>query len=1373
MSAFRAGVLPGSFMLGDAAVAAWLWHAVQRYTGYDGALWPAVLGPVLAAPLLSFALGLHRFRPNGQAILFLKAVGFGFALAGLGAIAGARGWLPLSGREALWIGAASAGLAWLQRAVYFGAWARPPAQPWEMLRWLAVGAAGTFVMLPFYHSGSIGAGDAHWYAIMLADFIAQLRAGVFPVWVGQSLYAFNGAVSPLRYAPGFQYFGGLVDLLSAHALEPMAVRNASLAVVSLLGAFSAYACLRPIVGRRPWIACGLSILWILSPGVWAPVTSGDQYMTFMAIPFVPVALHGCWRVWERDDRWSRLWIAVGLAGTWLCHSPVALWMTLISAGMYLAAVFIRRSWRRELGLAALMTAVFAILGAFPFVSVLTLDNQIKAATLRGYTIQMVRASFPANFLPIDPNGPALANYQLGYALLGILAVALLLLFRARPRGAWAFVIPAFLILPFFVPVPWLTSALWSHVPHWFANIQNVWPMQRLFLVWASLVVFLAAIVLGSPRAEGRALQRGALIAAFVCGLIWSGHEARKVIPGIGRDTQAQTRISFGPDNIQLTRYAYSSFAYAPGYFSHSYMEPWLENRLLDRHSLDPVLENADAAAPMPPAGASQAADPRLVGSGLLKAEVIGQSNTYYLFPRLVLDPGRRYALRLEFLEPGIEGTLQFLHPSMFREYMLPDSGMGIARAGPSLPSFAFGSDASNSHVIPMIISASGPDSPNALFLAKKRTKDNFPFARYWLYTYERNKLPINVESWIPYRARVDASQPVYLETPRMWLKGWSARVNGHTVTAVRSRENLVMVPIEAGQSKVVLEYHPSAVLGTAFWMCAVGWLGLAATGLCQASLWSGGRRMRFGWTHRRPAAGVVQGPGGGSRGRLFRLAGTRRAQSAAAVIVGMAAILAVAEVRRRQHQAYLDGVGPVRIEFTRPFRHLGLSQPLLATGRQYAGTVVFITFLDNRHVRLSADVWGSLFTSEPIEMDYNKVQSLVVSDSALYPLDHPRVMALSATEIARLRGELRVELNGRTVIQAACYAFESKPSEILAGESHIGSNSEEKFSGEILKVERLPIPRTIPLWSDRHAHLSVRFPIGRTGDSEPILSVSQGSNSRFCYVTYLDDHRLRIAYWGPKGVPLQSTELAYDPSRSHDLDFEPGVAGEGPGNFDVTCYFDGVHVLSRNRAASGLPPVLVSGLNPSDAPGVLARFTGPRMELTTVPDVAKPGTPETLGPEHLIIMLPRQKAGRREPLLTTGRTGAGDFIYVIYEDENHVRIGHDHWGASGSTSDPIAIDYKIPHELWISLGALYPAATDEPFWRGLDAGLRQRLKSHVTVAIDGQEVLSSASAVFPSAPAEVTVAINRIGGSSCDPEFSGIVEFAERGGPMAPPSRGR
>src|ERR1035438_9987745 len=95
-------------------------------------------------------------------------------------------------------------------------------------------------------------------------------------------------------------------------------------------------------------------------------------------------------------------------------------------------------------------------------------------------------------------------------------------------------------------------------------------------------------------------------------------------------------------------------------------------------------------------------------------------------------------------------------------------------------------------------------------------------------------------------------------------------------------------------------------------------------------------------------------------------------------------------------------------------------------------------------------------------------------------------MALSATEIARLRGELRVELNGRTVIQAACYAFESKPSEILAGESHIGSNSEEKFSGEILKVERLPIPRTIPLWSDRHAHLSVRFPIGRNGDSEPI-----------------------------------------------------------------------------------------------------------------------------------------------------------------------------------------------------------------------------------------------------------------------------------------------
>src|ERR1019366_731206 len=111
---------------------------------------------------------------------------------------------------------------------------------------------------------------------------------------------------------------------------------------------------------------------------------------------------------------------------------------------------------------------------------------------------------PGNLGQIDPKQPGLAHYPLGFALLGTLLASLCLLARTRPRGAWAFAAASVLIVPFAVPVPWFTDAIWTHVPVWFVTVQNIWPMQRLFLVWSSLVLFTAAIMMGAPGlAPGR------------------------------------------------------------------------------------------------------------------------------------------------------------------------------------------------------------------------------------------------------------------------------------------------------------------------------------------------------------------------------------------------------------------------------------------------------------------------------------------------------------------------------------------------------------------------------------------------------------------------------------------------------------------------------------------------------------------------------------------------------------------------------------------------------------------------------------------------------------------------------------------------------
>jgi hypothetical protein len=399
------------------------------------------------------------------------------------------------------------------------------------------------------------------------------------------------------------------------------------------------------------------------------------------------------------------------------------------------------------------------------------------------------------------------------------------------------------------------------------------------------------------------------------------------------------------------------------------------------------------------------------------------------------------------------------------------------------------------------------------------------------------------------------------------------------------------------------------------------------------------------------------------------------------------------------------------------------------------------------------------------------VHSLVVSDTALFPLGSPAVRALSGADIERLRGQLVVELDGATVIQEPCNAFDTRASDILLGEAPFGSDTDRKFDGEIRRSERLAVPVSGETAAGDKARLRVRFPNDRIGRSEPIVSLSSGTNSRVCYVTYLAKGEVGITCCGRWGVPQESAKVLFDPEKEHDFEFHAGEISGRPGSFDVACAFDGVHLFGHTRP----PPVaertvLTAGLNLAGAPGVDSRFTGPEIELHLAADPAPIEPEETVGPEHLVISLPHHATGRSEPLLSTGVTGAADIIYLQYIDGSHVRIGFDHWAYGGGVSGPIKVDYSVPHDVWISTGALFPASTDDPAWGKLSPDARKQLKSGVLVTIDGREALSCPGKTYPSAPGNVVVARNPAGASTCEAEFTGQLVFAERAGATAPPA---
>jgi hypothetical protein len=826
------GRLNISLLLGDGAVAAWLAFAFFSFTDRPMPLPTRFTTGVAGAALLAYVVRLHS-RPKrligGLAIRSATyAAALGTGLYGVGVL----GWLQLSTPAIVWFALAVATACFALRVAFYAIRARHPDQPLEMFRWVLLGGAGTALLLPYYHAGAVGTGDARWYIVMLADFVTQFRAGVFPVWVGQSEYAFNGATSPLRFAPWFQHAGGILDLLTARTLSFGALNNAILTVNGLASGLAAYFCLRDILPRRPGLACFLAILFLGSPGVLAPPMAGDQYMSFMATPFIPLVLNGLYRLWTRDDASGPCRLAVGLAGTWLSHAPIALWCTLLAVGAGAIVLVRRRLWRVDLPRLVTAGLLFLVLGSLPFLSMLSLDNRNVSVADGNAAARQVSEYFPANFHPIQPNGDRLAMYQAGYGALGAFVLAIALLPKRPPRGTWFFFGATLAIAPIILPVPLLNRLFWTWVPTWFVTINNIWPTQRLSGIWAGLMLFSFAVVAADDRIAGRRWLSG--ICLGVLGLLglWSWQEARKLqtVAWTSYQPPAALAASLDRSNVVLSRYAYTAFAYAPAYLSHGYMDPLFENRILSHDTLTLMTANADRAAPPVRVDAGSSVVPRLLQTGIFTAQQAPASRDYYvLTPRFTLAAGHRYALRLECFEAAEPGVLQLTGQGLFREYLMPDSGQGLDHRGSPR---AFGALDTSSKVMSLLPDNASGEGVTLRFVPQGYSmRRRYVFGRYWLYEFNPKDLAVVVRSWIPYRATVDVAVPAFLETPRMWLGGYRATVNGRPAAVKRSPDNLAMAELGPGMNDVTLIYQAPWWLRASFWTCIFGWVTVAARGI--------------------------------------------------------------------------------------------------------------------------------------------------------------------------------------------------------------------------------------------------------------------------------------------------------------------------------------------------------------------------------------------------------------------------------------------------------------------------------------------------------------------------------------------------------------
>jgi hypothetical protein len=406
----------------------------------------------------------------------------------------------------------------------------------------------------------------------------------------------------------------------------------------------------------------------------------------------------------------------------------------------------------------------------------------------------------------------LSDLQLGYALWAVLALAFAASLTAKRRDLPVLAASAGFLLLLVLPVPWITAALWNHIPDAVVRITYYWPMQRFYLIMAALVAAAGQIALESlPSRRGRtALVPAAFLLAGCC---WSLWESRQFIRAAAERvaTEASTAKLQRPENILLMDHAYGLFARIPAYFTNGVIDPRSQARLL----------SMDSGKPLP------GAPGRVIRSGPLAGIVDANPGILDLSPVLHIASGRRYALDFAFARIDVPGILQVQGRFLSREYALPSSGEALA----------FGSGAGNSRSIDLWTGEPTGEDVSLRFipmLVGATAKEFAAFGSFTLREIDPAAEPVRIDSLEPFAAEVRTESAALLETPRVFTPGYRATIDGHEAPVLSSDQGLASVPVPPGDHTVSLWFVGPALLRLSYWTSICTWSAILLLGALAA-----------------------------------------------------------------------------------------------------------------------------------------------------------------------------------------------------------------------------------------------------------------------------------------------------------------------------------------------------------------------------------------------------------------------------------------------------------------------------------------------------------------------------------------------------------
>lgn len=371
------------------------------------------------------------------------------------------------------------------------------------------------------------------------------------------------------------------------------------------------------------------------------------------------------------------------------------------------------------------------------------------------------------------------------------------------------------------------------------------------------------------------------------------------------------------------------------------------------------------------------------------------------------------------------------------------------------------------------------------------------------------------------------------------------------------------------------------------------------------------------------------------------------------------------------------------------------------------------------------------------------------------------VMAAALTAVRRawrVCGVLLAIAAGFTLVHSLLLALSLRPHATLAG----------ALNRPVAAMEKLAGVRYGPL------ELDLRFPeIPVAGRSEELLSMAGGAD--VLYVDQPDEAHVQFRFFH-RGVGGPSSDpIAIDRGRVHSLTLDLGAlyppsehplfAGWPENLVDalhrrLLVTFDGATILDRSvdyypndyyHTRVGAAIAAKAGETPFSGELLNVRH-GPMPLPSQVASVS------LQGPIRITLRFPDFAAVYGEPLVSTGRSGAGDLVYVTYLGPGLVRFGHDCWNFGPAETRTVSFNPLEEQTVDVDMGSLRPGQPATADGRTL-----------FQLRFNGQLLASTYRPFHPSVPVDVAFGFNAIRASTASASFSGPEFRTKPIAPFAPP----